>query len=139
MLPNPTSFWSIEDGVSASQANTTSNAPSIKLPMQVHTVWSAPAQCDWQGVDFDVQSIPSPPSSCPSLWSDNSSRSSSPLGTPISATFTSASPLFFSLEETALNSDEIDVSFDDLYQGLTSEWYSLSQSWLDETETVFAQ
>ncbi|KAG1764210.1 hypothetical protein EDD22DRAFT_1019559 [Suillus occidentalis] len=139
MLPNPTSFWSFEDGMSASQANTTSNAPFIKPPMQVPTVWSAPAQCDWQDVDFDVQSIPFSPSSCPSLWSDDSSRGSSPLGTPISATFTSASPLFFSSEETILNPDEIETSFDDLYQGLTSEWYSLSQRWPDETESIFAQ
>ncbi|KAG2752081.1 hypothetical protein P692DRAFT_20830285 [Suillus brevipes Sb2] len=107
--------------------------------MQVPTAWSAPAQCDWQDVDFDVQLIPSPPSSCPSLRSDNSSRGSSPLGTPISATFTSASPLFFPLEETALNSDEMEASFDDLYQDLTSEWHSLLQSWPDETETIIAQ
>ncbi|KAG1725383.1 hypothetical protein EDB19DRAFT_1756291 [Suillus lakei] len=161
LLPNPTTIWSIEDAISASQAGTTMNAPTgwsapaqydhreayptmnapVKPIMQAPTGWSAPAQYEWQDIDVDIQWIPSPPSSCPSLGSDFSSRESSPLGTPTRAnsTPTSASPLFSSVEEQASNFDDIDVFFSDLYQGLPPDWSSLLHSWPDETETFFAQ
>ncbi|KAG2028209.1 hypothetical protein BDR03DRAFT_1030923 [Suillus americanus] len=153
MLPNPMTIWSIEDAISASQASTTSNAssgrsvpvqyncfpttnvPTVMPTMQTPFGWSAPAQHDWQ--DIDVQLIPSPLSSCPSLESNISSRESSPLGTPTRAN--STIPLYFPVEEAAQNFDDMNVFFKDLCQGLSPEWPSVSQSWPDETEALFAQ
>ncbi|KAG1757986.1 hypothetical protein EDB19DRAFT_79007 [Suillus lakei] len=154
MHPNPMAIWSIEDSISSQGGNAPTgwsvpaqydcqeayptNAPSVKPPMQAPTGWGVPAQYDWQDVDVDVHWIPSPPSSCPSLGSDMSSRGSSPLGTPTSAnsSLDSASPLFYSVEEAASNFDAI---VNDLYQGLSPEWSSFLQSWSDETEMLFAQ
>jgi hypothetical protein len=109
----------------------TTNVPTAQPTMQTLTGWSTPTQYD---VDDDVQWIPSPLSSCPSLGSDISSRESSPLDTP-----TRANSIPTSVEEATQNFADIDVFFKDLYQGLSPEWSSVLQSWPDETEMPFAQ
>ncbi|KAG1770959.1 hypothetical protein EDD22DRAFT_10958 [Suillus occidentalis] len=140
MLPNPMTIWSIEDALAAVQASATFDASAgwsvpdcYPTTMQTPTGWNAPAQYD---VDDDVQWIPSPPSSCPSLGSDISSCESSPPDTPTrtSSIPTSTSPLDFSGEESAQNFNDIDVFFKDLYEGLSPQWSSVLQTWPDEIE-----
>lgn len=120
MLPNPMTIWSIEDAMSAAQASTISNASSSR---------SAPSPTGWSpqyDSDCDVEWIPSPLSSCPSLGSasDDSSREWSPLDTPARANST-PDPIYFSGEEPAQSFDDIDDFFKDLYQALSPEWSSV--------------
>lgn len=129
MLPNPMTIWSIEDAMSAAQASTILNASSTRSELSVQTPTGCSVQYD---SDCDVQWIPSPLSSCPSLGSDDSSRESSPLDTPTRANST-PDPIY---EEPAQNFDDIDDFFKDLYQALSPEWSSVLQSW---PEMSFAQ
>jgi hypothetical protein len=144
MLPDPMTVWSVEDALAAAATFNASagwSAPDCypTTTTQTPTGWDAPAQYE---VDDDVQWIPSPPSSCPSLSSDISSRESSPPDTPSRASSipTSTSPIYFPVEDEATqNFADIDIFFKVLYQGLSPEWSSVLQSWPDETEMPFAQ
>ncbi|KAG0702949.1 hypothetical protein DFH29DRAFT_998904 [Suillus ampliporus] len=126
MLPNPWALWSTEDAISAPQAVTIPDLPIAKSGVQGLTGWSAPAQ-DWQDIDLDFEwSLPSPPSSCPSLTSEASSCASSPPHTPVA------------VEEVAPpNSDEMDAFFRDLFQ--SPEWSTLPNMGSAEVEMPFIQ
>lgn len=141
LLPNPMTIWSVEDALAAVHARATFDASAgwsapdcyPTTTMQTPVGWSASTQYD---VDDDVQWIPSPPSSCPSLSSDISSRGSSPPDTPSRASSipTSTSPLDFPGDEAAQNFNDIDVFFKDLYEGLSPQWSSVLKTWPDNTE-----
>ncbi|KIK43310.1 hypothetical protein CY34DRAFT_719859 [Suillus luteus UH-Slu-Lm8-n1] len=141
LLPNPMTIWSIEDALAAAHASAIFDASAGRSAPDCHPTtttqtpigWSAPTQYD---VDDDVQWIPSPPSSCPSLSSDISSRGSSPPDTPSRANSipTSTGPLCCPGEDAEQNFNDIDVFFKDLYEGLSPQWSSVLQSWPDDTE-----